>query len=273
MKVAVVGLGLLGGSLALAWRARGHQITGIDGEDVLADPRAQDATDVRLDRRDCARVDQALAGCDVAVLATPVGVAVAEVARVLEHAPVVTDVGSTKRAIVAAAARCAGAARFVPGHPMAGAPRGGLARARAELAVGRPWLLCPRGRDPGAVARVEALVRDAGAMPRHTTPEEHDRCVAIVSHVPQLLASALVAMARRAGALEFAGPAFEGATRVAGGPEGMWLDIFATNGDEIAGALAELTATLSPLERELTGGAGRLSACRALLEQGRRPGE
>ena len=61
--------------------------------------------------------------------------------------------------------------------------------------------------------------------------------------------------------------------RVAGGPEGMWLDIFATNGDEIAGALAELTATLSPLERELTGGAGRLSACRALLEQGRRPGE
>src|SRR6185436_15166977 len=98
-------------------------------------------------------------------VATPVGQIEASIGATLESANVVTDCGSTKRAIVAAAARSPRRSRFVPGHPMAGLPEGGIKRARPDLFEGRPWLLCPEHSDEDALARVEALVRGVGAEP------------------------------------------------------------------------------------------------------------
>lgn len=269
MRLVVIGLGLVGGSLALALRDRGHEIVAVDDAAVLADPRARAIATSLIDRTDDVAVERALGACEVVVLATPVGAALAAVERALARAPLVTDVGSTKRAIVARAARSPRAAWFVPGHPMAGAPRGGLEHARADLFVGRRWLLCPEGRDPAAIATVERLIREVGAAPQPTTAEEHDRQVALVSHVPQLVASALAAAAVRTGASAFAGPSFESATRVAGGPERMWLEILETNRDRIAEALGLLEEDLGRLRVALSREPPDLEACAALLRAGR----
>ena len=229
-RVAIVGVGLIGSSLALALRER-RAATELWGMDLAGVEGAAGAFDRRVDRAELARAD-------VVVLSTPVSVIVRELPHALS-APVVTDTGSTKRVIAAE-----GAAHFVPGHPMAGDPQGGAERARADLFEGRRWILCPEGRDPAAVAQVEALVRAVGAEVVQLGAEEHDRAVAVTSHLPQLLASLLKGMSLQRGTDAAAGPAFEGATRVAGGPEAMWRDVFVTNADAIAAAGRDLASQL-----------------------------
>jgi prephenate dehydrogenase len=259
-RLAILGFGLIGGSVALAARAahaRVH-VTAIDRASVLGSAEAERAADSRIDIADSAAATRALADSTLTVLAAPVSVIGERVAWALEHAPVVTDCGSTKRAVVAEARKSARFGRFVPGHPMAGLPEGGIRNASADLFRGRTWIVCAEHADPHAVAQVEELVANVGARALRLSAELHDAAVARTSHLPQLLASALSLLGAAHGSA--AGPAFERATRIAGGPESMWRDIFASNGDEIARALRELLAELEPVLAELEAGAGTANA-------------
>ncbi len=251
--LVVVGLGLIGGSVALAHRAGApdSERVGIDVAAVIRSPAASAVVDRCIDAADREAVRSALAGAPLVVLAMPVGEIVRQVVEVLELADVVTDCGSTKRAVVQAASRSPRAKRFVPGHPMAGAPNGGLAQARADLFRDRRWLLCPDGKDADALARVQDLVQLVGAVPVRVGAAEHDRAVAVTSHVPQLLASAMCVLAERHHAGSAVGPAFERLTQGAGGGEAMWGDIFGSNADAVAAALRELCAELEQVATDL----------------------
>jgi prephenate dehydrogenase len=221
------------------------------------------------DASDESAVRRALGDADLVVVATPVGAIEAMIGEILDVARVVTDCGSTKRAIVDRARRSVRWPRFVPGHPMAGLPFGGIERAREDLFVGRPWLISPEGADSDAVELVERLVRGVGAEPLHLTIEQHDRAVALTSHLPQLLASALSVLAERRGAAVAAGPAFESATRVAGGGEAMWRDILATNADEVCAVIDALCGELEQVTRGLRKDPPDLGAALNLLERAR----
>jgi prephenate dehydrogenase len=269
-RVAIVGFGLIGGSLALALRAAkfASHVTAVDRPDVLALARERRAADECVDAADREQVARALAGADLGVLAGPVALITNTVEWALEQGAVITDCGSTKRRIVERALQSARAARFVPGHPMAGLPEGGLARARADLFEHRNWLLCPATAAPDALALVERAVRVTGARVVHLDAAEHDAAVARTSHLPQLLASALRLLADRHVHSGAAGPAFERLTHTAGGPAPIWRDIFASNTDQIALAIRELCAELEPIAAEFS--ADQTARAEDLLERARR---
>jgi prephenate dehydrogenase len=245
-RVAIVGFGLIGGSLSLALRRhRGVHVTAIDRAPVLARPEARDAADEHLPLEEAEALQTALERSDVTVLSVPVGTIVRLLPWSLTHAPVVTDCGSTKREIAQAAAEHVRGRYFVPGHPMAGLPDGGIENARGDLFEGRSWILSPGACDADAYRAVRQLLSLTGAQLVELTPEAHDRAVAVTSHLPQLLASALYSLADDDAARAAMGPAFERATRAAGGPESMWSDIFETNADEVARAAEALSRELS----------------------------
>jgi prephenate dehydrogenase len=271
VRLAVVGFGLIGGSLALAARKRSlsSYIVGVDRSDVISNQTARTVSDETCDASDEAAVRSVLGSADLVVVATPVGAIEAMIGEILDVARVVTDCGSTKRAIAEQARKSSRGSRFVPGHPMAGLPFGGIEHARDDLFVGRPWLICPEGADSDAVELVEKLVQGVGAEPLHLTIEQHDRAVALTSHLPQLLASALSVLAEKRGASVAAGPAFESATRVAGGGEAMWRDILDTNADEISSVIDALCSELEQVTRGLRKDPPDLSAALNLLERAR----
>jgi len=270
-KLVILGFGLIGGSIGLGVRARRpfDHVVAVDSPSVLALAREKRAADEFVSVEDRERVVRALDESTLTVLAAPVEAICESVEWVLNHADAVTDCGSTKRRIVACAQRSPRARRFVPGHPMAGLPQGGLASAREDLFRGSNWLLCGNstGADTDAVQTVEALVASLGATAISLDPEQHDAAVARTSHLPQLLASALATLADKHAGAGAAGPAFERATRAAGGPESVWRDIFASNADEIARAIRELCAELEPIAGELD--ARRLGRALALLARAR----
>lgn len=241
----------------------------IDRADVIGIPEARAAADELVDSNDETRVRAALGRAELTVVATPVGAIEAMIGELLEASRVVTDCGSTKRAILAAARRSPRRSRFVAGHPMAGLPQGGILRARPDLFVERQWLLCAEDADSDAVELVESLVRGVGAEPIRLSAEEHDRAVALTSHVPQILASALAVLADSRRAEIAVGPAFESATRVAGGGESMWRDILATNADEISATLETLGAELEGVARGLRQKPPDLAPALRLLERAR----
>jgi prephenate dehydrogenase len=269
MNAVVVGLGLIGGSVALALREAdgAAEIVGVDRTPVLGSPAVKRLPLRLLDAAETTLVDAAFASADLVVLAAPVRVIIELVPRALAAAAIVTDCGSTKRSIAAVAGVHPRRGRFVPGHPMAGAPEGGAEFARADLFRDRRWLLCPDGSDADAANAVEALVRKFGAKAERFGVDEHDRAVARTSHLTQLVSSALVVTARKVGAERAAGPAFEGATRSAGGPEAIWSDIFQTNADEVASALADLIGELEATRAALKAEPPELEAARALLRR------
>jgi prephenate dehydrogenase len=269
--LTVVGFGLIGGSLALAARARGaaSHIVAIDRSDVIASERARALADARCDASDDVGVRRCLSEADLVVVATPVGAIEAMIGEILDVARAVTDCGSTKRAIVHRAEGSSRRARFVPGHPMAGLPSGGIEHARADLFVGRPWLVCPDGSDADVLEIVERLICSVGAEPHRLSIDAHDRAVALTSHLPQLLASALSVLAEKQGAMVAAGPAFESATRVAGGGEAMWRDILATNADEVCAVIDALALELEEVTRGLKRDPPDLGASLNLLERAR----
>jgi prephenate dehydrogenase len=271
--VTILGLGVIGGSMARALRARlpGLRLIGVEREEVVAAVGAGDLVDDCLCERDEGAVERAFASSQLVFLAAPISGITRWLGRALEHAPLVTDCGSTKRELVRAARESPGASRFVPGHPMAGA---GAAQAAAEpeLFVGRPWLLCPEGVDPGALRSVERLVSLVGALPVHMSAAEHDRAVALTSHVPRLVASALTVLVERERAFAAGGPAFERQLRSAGGAPEMWRDVLRSNADEVARALrlmlAELEACSQELERgELGRSLGTLAGAEAARQR------
>lgn len=243
-RIAIAGVGLIGGSIALAARAAWPSMTilGFDRGSAAADARAKGIVhDVRESVAD-------LTDADLIVLAAPVeaNVTLLDGVAAARLGGLVTDTGSTKRDIVAAAER-AGCARFVGGHPVAGAERGGLDQARADLFADRPWaLMRPSGRDDD-LQSLEAFVRGLGARPAIMDPVMHDRLMAYVSHVPQILAVALMNAAGREmsdAALAVAGRGFREMTRLAESPEALWRGILASNHDFIAEALTTLAREL-----------------------------
>src|SRR5256885_6742482 len=190
MRIAVVGVGLIGGSIALAARERLDAfVAGYDRADgALADAQARGALD-----EICPDVGAAVAGADAVFVAVPVSALTAVVGEVLTAAAadcVVTDVGSTKRAVVS---DHAADSRFVGGHPLAGAETAGVAYARADLFDGATWYLTPTASTSGLLyERLHRALTGLGARPAAIDPDTHDRVMAAVSHLPHVLANVLV---------------------------------------------------------------------------------
>jgi len=255
-SVAIVGLGLIGGSVALGIRERwpGVRIVGVDRAAVLA--HAADTID-----RGVESISE-IGEPDLVVLAAPVRQNVALLAelatRRLRQETVVTDVGGTKRDIVEAARQASPCLTFVGGHPIGGAERGGFSFAHPKLFDGRPWILTPDADTSlRALAAVEALARGLGARPTTMSAAEHDRLMAFVSHLPQLTASALmhVAGASTSGSgLRLAGRGLVDTTRLASSPADVWVDICGSNADAIGEALDHLISRLMKLRADLKRG-------------------
>lgn len=246
-RIAVIGFGLIGASLALAVRRLWPtvRLVGVDRRGVIERAMQMHATDAGGD-------DLALAaGAELVVLAAPVLANIEIIGKLAAHIPgdaVITDVGSTKRDIVFAARALPDRLRFVGGHPLAGAAVGGVAASRADLFQGRPWILTPDG-DAAAAAgsRLSVLLAAVGSHVQTMPPDAHDALVAYLSHLPQLAASALMhVVGEHAGAdgLALAGPGLRDTTRLASSPADIWRDIAASNQDNIARAIDELVAVL-----------------------------
>jgi prephenate dehydrogenase len=256
-KIGIVGLGLIGGSIALAARELWPTslVVAVDNKDVLEAAMRLHAIDVAADDL------VVLAEVDLVVLAAPARQNIALLAELDEYVrqpAVVTDTSSTKRAIVAAASQLPPRFTFVGGHPLGGAAKGGLEHARPDLFRGRPWLLTPTGEAAGAgVERLTAFIEALGAPPRVLGVEAHDRVLAFLSHLPQMTASALMQVVGDAVAdegLALAGRGLADTTRLASSPADIWKDIAATNADEIGPALDALIAVLQDLRRDLAAG-------------------
>ena len=256
-KIGIVGLGLIGGSIALASRQIWPKslVIGVDNKDVLE-------TAMRLHAIDVAADDLiVLAEADVVILAAPVLRNIELLASLDENvrtSAIVTDTGSSKRAIADAAKLLPQRFTFVGGHPFAGAAKGGLEQARPDLFANRPWLLTPTSDAHGpAVERLSEFARALGAEPRTLTVAAHDRLLAYLSHLPQLTASALMQVvgdAVGAESLELAGRGLTDTTRLAGSPADIWKDVAATNADEIGPALDALIRLLQDLRQDLPAG-------------------
>jgi prephenate dehydrogenase len=251
-QLTIFGAGLIGGSLALS--ARKH---GLASRIVAVDIRPQPATtstpfDEWVEATDAEGVRAALSNSTLTVLCVPVRTIIKLLPEVLSQTPGwVTDCGSTKAAIAGSLKSNPDRARFIASHPMAGRPQGGLENASADLFQGRKWILCPEGSSPEGTAALRAFIEGIGAEAIDLSAEEHDRSVAITSHVPQVVARALSVHAVEGDALRAAGPGFASATRVAGGAEAMWRDIFDTNSSAIGDALVDVGRKLQALGEEL----------------------
>ena len=247
MQVAVIGVGLIGGSIGLAARERlGARVRGFDpaGCGEAAEPAGS--------------VEEAVAGADAVFVAVPVGRLRETVERVLEVAPagcVVSDVGSTKRPLEGIADP-----RFIGGHPLAGAETSGVEHARADLFDGATWYLTPSPATEGVLYdRLQGVLRGLGARPQALDADIHDRLMATVSHLPHVLANVLVAQAARAldeegEALPATGPSFRDATRVAGAPTAVWRDIYTSNADALGAVLDETIRRLQDVRDSLADG-------------------
>jgi prephenate dehydrogenase len=271
-RLCVVGVGLLGGSLAKAARAAGvaREIVGVGRDAARLGPALADGT---LDRV-TTDVAAGAGGADVVVLATPV----AAIERLLEAvwrvAPgdaLITDVGSTKGGIVATAQRLAGtrALQFVGSHPMAGSEQSGYAAARSDLFRGATVVVTPTDTsEPRTVKAVTAFWEALGAGRVLTLDAEaHDRAVAAVSHLPHLVACALVDAVTRldATAFDVAARGFRDTTRIAAGSAEVWEEIFLANRTAIGAATREFSRALAALSALIE--AGDMAALRAALER------
>jgi prephenate dehydrogenase len=241
--VAVVGLGLVGGSLARALGRAGWPVLGVDRAAVLR--RARRAHVIRRS----ATLEAAAAAADLVVLAAPPDANLKLLRRLVASGTkaVITDVGSVKAPICREAERLVARA-FVGGHPMAGGERSGFGASSAELFVGRPWIVTTPAS--AAAARVvRSMVRGVGGRVVAMTPADHDRAVAFLSHVPQMASWALLEatlrdpVARRH--LGIAGPGFKDMTRLAASPRRLWREILGQNRAEVRRALAALRRGLS----------------------------
>ena len=247
-RIGIVGLGLIGGSVALAARRAwpGTTIVGFDQQPATAEKA------LRLTVSRTVEHLGDLDGSDLVLFAVPVA-AVVELLPVVSrfsHPCVVTDVGSTKRQVMDAAA-AAGLDAFIGGHPMAGSERGGLDHATPDLFNRRPWLLVVRDEASEAAKRVERFVSGLGAVPHWMGAHDHDRAIAFVSHLPQIVSVAIMnsaAAALDARGLAAGGRAFEEMTRLASSPSDLWEGILTRNADYVAEALAAFMKDLPTAE-------------------------
>jgi prephenate dehydrogenase len=267
-RLAVVGVGLLGGSVAQAARARGlaRRIVGVSREPARLAAALRDGTlDAATDD-----LGDGVRDADVVVLAAPVLANETLLARLwplVAEGVHVTDVGSTKRGIVQTARRLTAAGRavaFVGSHPMAGSERSGYHAARADLLEGALVIVTPtEASDASVVKRITELWERCGARVTTLDPETHDRAVAVVSHLPQVVARALVDAVGRfePAALDVAGRGFRDTTRIAASDPIVWREILVANRDAVTGSLQAFRAALDDLQRIIEAGDG------AALEQ------
>ncbi len=258
MDVFVIGVGLMGGSIGLALRSRGHRVVAWDIDSETLDRC------VAMGAADSASRDFASScvTCDIAVVAVPVANIPQQVAAALEAgAPVVTDVGSVKAPVVSEVESLTQRSEyFVAGHPMAGSEQDGLDGADADLFVGATWVLTPTGttnQDAHALARSLAVA--VGAEVIEIEPERHDALVAVVSHVPQLAATTLMDVASEAGdgsalMLRLAAGGFRDMTRIAASHPAIWPDICAANKHAIVDALDSYVSALGEVRAMVASG-------------------
>lgn len=256
-KLAIVGLGLLGGSVAAALAQRAKNIgpwhvTGVAREEGVV----QEALSMGIVCEGTTELGRGVAGADVVLFATPVRAIpplVAEAAPFLKRGAVVTDVGSTKADLARSIPPLLPpGVHYVGGHPMAGSERTGFAAADPFLFENAMYVVTPSRPDAPGVSSVLSLVDDLGAQALLMEPEQHDRMVAAVSHLPHMVAAALVGavgdVAREdARVLALAAGGFRDTTRVASGDPGMWRDIFLTNQTHVVNMIDRFIATLTDL--------------------------
>jgi prephenate dehydrogenase len=291
-RIAVVGTGLIGGSFCLAVRALATRALGASGR--AGSGTLPGAEIVGWDRPEVLEralasgiiseahsgLAEAIAGADLIYVALPVGATIDRLPEIARHAPpraLVTDAASTKRAVCAAAKCFTGGARFLGGHPMAGNEVSGLDAADAELFRGAKYALIgdagddvaddagdgaphsaatPAGADDARVASFLHLLAGIGARPMWMDAAQHDRAVAVVSHLPQLVAVALAGVVRSetddAGLpLTLAGRGLRDALRLAGSPYALWRDIVFTNTDHLDASLARMGHAIEHLRVNL----------------------
>jgi prephenate dehydrogenase len=255
--IAIAGLGLIGGSIALALRERWSscRVVGVDRRPVQAHALSSGAIDRAADNlADVGEVD-------LIILAAPVRQNVellTQAGRSAGHSTIVTDVGGTKRDILQAAQALPRPGIFVGGHPIGGAERGGFAFARPSLFENRPWIFTPvETTSSDALDRVSRLVQGFGARPVTIEAADHDRLMAFLSHLPQLTASALMQVSgtgATADGLSLAGRGLIDTTRLASSPASVWRDICAANADAVGEALDRLIEQLTLLRAGLRSG-------------------
>jgi prephenate dehydrogenase len=224
----IVGLGLIGGSIGIALRSRGWRVAYVDPHVTLDEARRAGAAD-----------DEG-GDADVVVLATPVDVAIEQV-RTLETRGVLTSTCSVMHPL-----RAHARGNFVAGHPMAGSQERGLAAARVDLFEGKPWFVDADDE------RVDALIRDCGAIRERVEAAEHDAAVALTSHLPQVLSTALAAYLTE-DVLRFAGSGLRTFLRLAGSDASVWAPVIEANRDNLAPhaeAVAQLVRQIIDGDRE-----------------------
>jgi prephenate dehydrogenase len=255
-QIGIVGVGLIGGSLGLEFQSidpKPH-VLGI-GRDAS---RLQIARSLgAIDSYSVQWSD--LGGCDLVILATPIEqilAAVETIGAALSAGTVVTDVGSTKRAICSAAwKRLPQEIEFIGGHPVAGRELTGVENSVSGLFRDAPYVLCPHpGRDETNLDRLKSLVEGLGARLQIMSPDEHDQALALVSHLPQLLSTAL---ANVAGGHSVSGSGYRAMTRLAGSPYSIWKGILETNADNVDHALQVFIARLEQMRQALRDGSLR----------------
>jgi prephenate dehydrogenase len=274
MKVALLGVGLIGGSIGMAARRR-------LGAHVIGCNRSPAALERALE---LGAIDEAagsvadIGAADIAIAGVAVDALEGAVRELCDAIPgaVVTDVGSTKGTLVTAIE----AEQFIGGHPLAGAEATGVEHARADLFEGATWYLTPRTETPGVLyERLARFVAGLGAAPTAILPADHDRLMALVSHLPHVVANLLVAQAAEAlggETLPATGPSFRDATRVAGSNPALWAQIYVSNRVALGGEIDDLVRRLGEVRALLAGGQDELAAWqegaagqrRALLEVG-----
>jgi prephenate dehydrogenase len=259
-RLAVVGVGMMGGSLALAARSRAEvdDVVGFD-----SDPGAlEEALATGIITETAASAGKAAAYADLAVVSTPVRSipALVEECAAAEPRPrLITDMGSTKSAIMRSLSPLA-RSLFIGGHPLCGAADSGVRYARPDLFEGATYFLCTTGAAfPKLYAMLQEFVVDLGARPTHIEASAHDQIMAVVSHLPHVLANALMEHAGRFSvggkrALQWVGASFTDLTRVAGANPPMWRDIFLENGEALAASVRTLSAELERFSADLAAG-------------------
>ena len=263
-QITIVGTGLIGGSLGLALRQAGFagSIVGCDKQAVLEIAEARGA----IDRAE-ADLERAIVGSDVIVLATPVGCILSQLEQVAPIAApeaLIVDTGSTKQQFVERARMILGekaAERVLPGHPMAGKELGGIENADAELFRDAVWLVTPIDADRPYTSRQQDyldLLGMIGARVITLDAERHDRLCAWISHLPQMIATALACSLREEfgeddAVMQIGGRALREMTRIAHSPYSMWRDIAMTNTENIEEALLRFEQQLAHLRENLRG--------------------
>jgi prephenate dehydrogenase len=251
-RVAVLGTGLIGTSVAMAAARAGCRVAGWDlDEDTATRAAARSGLHPRP------RLEDAVAEADLVIVATPIGAVAPTVVAALRGAPgaIVTDAASVKEHIVSDVLRslagdASATSRYVPGHPMGGSERSGPEHASASVVDGIVWVVAPHvGTVEAHAVRLEAWIERLGARPVRLTPERHDRLVAMVSHLPQVASTSLMGLAATEEADEpelllLAAGGFRDLTRLAASQPSLWSEILVANRDQVASAIDLFTSRL-----------------------------